>query len=89
MTNTSDMTNTEFIQHIMEFSKHGALSQMVIIDCVQRGLKEYIDNKQAILEAEKAREEKGQYGLVNMEAWVSCCEDNLERIQEKYNPQNK
>lgn len=88
MTNTSDMTNVEFVQHIMNFSKHGALSQMVVLDCLQRGLEHYISHKDEILEAEKARREKGQYSLVNMEAWVSCCEDNLQRIQQKYNPQN-
>lgn len=88
MTDTSNMTNTEFVQHIMNFSKHGALSQMVVIDCLQRGLEHYISHKQEILEADKAKRKEGKISLINMEAWVSCCEDNLERIQQKYNPQN-
>ena len=82
------MTNTEFVQHIMNFSKHGALSQMVVIDCLQRGLEHYISHKEEILEADKAKREEGKISLINMEAWVSCCEDNLARIQQKYNPQN-
>ena len=88
MTDTSNMTNTECVQHIMNFSKHGALSQMVVIDCLQRGLEHYISHKEEILEADKAKREEGKISLINMEAWVSCCEDNLARIQQKYNPQN-
>lgn len=88
MTDTSDMTNVEFVQHIMNFSKHGALSQMVVLDCLQRGLEHYISHKDEILEAEKSKRKEGKISLINMEAWVSCCEDNLQRINEKYNPQN-
>jgi hypothetical protein len=39
MDNIKDMTNDEFISHLMTgYNKHGALVQMVIIDCLQRGL---------------------------------------------------
>ena len=87
MNNIQDMTNDEFISHIMTgYSKHGALVQMVLIDCLQKGLDNYIDNKDAILAQAEADRKAGKMSLVNMEAWVACCEDTKQRIEEKYNP---
>ena len=81
-----DMTNDQFMTHLMTgYSKHGALVQMVILDCLQRGLDHYISHKEQILEdAQKSRED-GRISLINMEAWVECCEETQERINEKYN----
>ena len=82
---TNEMTNDEFISHLMTgYNKHGALVQMVIIDCLQKGLNEYIENEDMILEEEQARRENGRISLVNMEAWLSCCKETLNRIEEKY-----
>jgi len=85
MENIKDMTNDEFISHLMTgYNKHGALVQMVVLDCLQRGLSHYIEAKEEILEdAQKSRED-GRISLINMEAWVSCCEETMQRIQEKY-----
>ena len=86
MQNTQNMTNGEFMEHLMEgYSKHGALVQMVVLDCLQRGLDHYISQKDEILEDErKRREDGGAVSLINMEAWVSCCEETKQRIDEKY-----
>ena len=86
MNNIKDMTNDEFISHLMTgYNKHGALVQMVVLDCLQRGLRHYIEAKDEILEdAQKSRKD-GRISLINMEAWVSCCEETMQRIQEKYN----
>ena len=87
MDNIKDMTNDEFISHLMTgYNKHGALVQMVIMDCLQRGLDDYIDNKEKILADYKASREAGKMSFINMEAWVACCEDTKQRIEEKYNP---
>ena len=86
MDNIKNMTNDEFISHLMTgYSKHGALVQMVIIDCLQKGLDNYIDNKDAILEDYKANCEAGKFSFMNMEAWVACCEETKQRINDKYN----
>ena len=81
-----DMTNDEFMSHLMTgYSKHGALIQMVVLDCLQRGLDHYIEAKDEILEDErKRRENGGAVSLINMQAWVECCEETMQRIQEKY-----
>jgi len=86
MQNTQDMTNGEFMEHLMEgYSKHGALVQMVVLDCLQRGLDHYISQKDEILEDErKRREDGGAVSLINMQAWVECCEETQQRIDEKY-----
>jgi uncharacterized protein YjgD (DUF1641 family) len=87
MNNIKDMTNTEFLAHIMDHgSKHGALVQMVIMDCLQKGLNNYIHNKDAILEQAEADRKAGKFSFVNMEAWVACCEETKQRIEDKYNP---
>ena len=87
MNNIQDMTNDEFISHLMTgYSKHGALVQMVVIDCLQRGLDHYIDAKEQILEQHNKSREDGRISFINMEAWVACCEDTKQRIEEKYNP---
>ena len=73
MKDIKDMTNDEFISHLMTgYNKHGALVQMVIIDCLQRGLDHYISHKEKILE--EHRKPDGRISLINMEAWVDCCE---------------
>tara|TARA_B100000614_G_scaffold259055_1_gene282771 strand:+ start:1159 stop:1428 length:270 start_codon:yes stop_codon:yes gene_type:complete len=80
-----DMTNEEFMSHLMTgYSKHGPLVQMVVLDCLQKGLNEYIENEDMILEEEQARRGDGRISLVNMEAWVACCKETLNRIEEKY-----
>ena len=82
---TNEMTNDEFMSHLMTgYNKHGALVQMVVLDCLQRGLSHYIEAKDEILEDWNKPREDGRIPLMNMEAWVSCCEETMQRIQEKY-----
>lgn len=81
-----DMTNDQFMTHLMTgYSKHGALVQMVILDCLQRGLDHYISHKEEILEEHNKPREDGRISLINMKAWVECCEETQNRINEKYN----
>jgi len=85
MDNIKGMTNTEFLTHLMDgYSKYGALVQMVVIDCLQKGLNEYIENEDMILEEAEAMRESGRISLINMEAWVACCKETLNRIENKY-----
>ena len=85
MKDIKDMTNDEFMVQLMTFSKYGALSQMVVLDCLQKGLDNYIENKEAILEQAAKDREAGKISFVNMEAWVACCEETQQRINDKYN----
>ena len=85
MKDIKDMTNDEFMVQLMTFSKYGALSQMVVLDCLQKGLDNYIENKEAILEQATKDREAGKISFVNMEAWIACCEETKQRIDDKYN----
>tara|TARA_R100000455_G_scaffold30135_1_gene20897 strand:+ start:2351 stop:2632 length:282 start_codon:yes stop_codon:yes gene_type:complete len=80
-----DMTNDEFMSHLMTgYSKHGALVQMVVMDCLQHGLDHYISHKKEILaEHDKGRDDR-RISLINMKAWVECCEETKQLIEEKY-----
>jgi len=80
-----DMTNDEFMSHLMTgYSKHGALIQMVVLDCLQKGLDHYIEIKDELLENDAKMREEGKVSFVNMEAWIACCEETKQRIDEKY-----
>jgi hypothetical protein len=85
MKNVKKMTNDEFMSHLMTgYNNHGPLVQMVVIDCLQRGLDHYISHKDEILAAHKADREAGKMSFINMEAWVACCEETQQRIDDKY-----
>jgi hypothetical protein len=85
MKDTKEMTNDEFMSHLMTgYNKHGALVQMVVLDCLQRGLDHYISHKDEILADQKAEREAGKMSFINMEAWVACCEETKQRIEDKY-----
>jgi len=85
MKDIKDMTNAEFLTHLTEgYSKYGALVQMVVMDCLQKGLDQYIEHKDEILADYKANCEAGKFSFVNMEAWVACCEETKQRIENKY-----
>ena len=85
MNKINEMTNAEFMQELMEgYSKYGAMAQMVVMDCVQRGINDYIDNKEQILETYNKNKKDGKVSFVNMEAWVGCCEELNQRLKEKY-----
>ena len=80
-----DMTNDEIMTHLMTgYNSHGPLVQMVVLDCLQRGLDHYISHKDEILEEHKKSREDGRISLINMQAWVECCEATQRRINEKY-----
>lgn len=85
MKNTSNMNNGEFMEHLMTgYSQYGALVQMVILDCLQKGLDQYIESKDEILAQEEAEREAGKVSFINMTSWIGCCEETKERIQNKY-----
>jgi len=85
MKNVKKMTNDEFMSHLMTgYNTHGPLVQMVVLDCLQRGLDHYISHKDEILAADKADREAGKMSFINMKAWVSCCEETMQRIEDKY-----
>jgi hypothetical protein len=72
----TDLTNTEFVTELMEFSRFGALSQMFIIDAIQR----HADSVAA------ADPEALANPFVNEHAWIGVAKEIKERVEAKYGP---
>jgi hypothetical protein len=84
MKDTKDMTNEEFMANLMTpDSYYGELVQVVILGCLQRGLDEFLNNKDEIIWDYKANLVLGR-ASVNMMKWIECCEEVKQRIEEKY-----
>ena len=66
------MTNTEFVVHLMEYSRNGPLMQMFVIDALGK----WADRVAASPPIE--------HGLINGEAWKDCAVELRERLNEKY-----
>ncbi len=84
-----EMTNDEFVNHLMTgYNPYGFLVQSVIIECLGIGLDHYISQKEEILKQYNTPREDGKISLINMKAWVECCEETKRRIDEKYSSDN-
>ncbi len=60
------MTNVEKVTHIMERSKHGALSQLFVMDAL---------HKLAGAVSQATPEQIGKHGLINAEAWIATAQE--------------
>ncbi len=70
--NYGSMTNTEFVNELMDgYSKYGALSQMVMVEAIEKGLEYILKDKDAVVAEYKEQAAKGQFHFINMEhSWV-------------------
>ena len=66
-------TNIEFLTRLMEFSPHGALTQMFVIDAVAK-------HAQHVATADLTNWPK--YGLINPDAWKATAQHILEAFKE-------
>jgi len=76
MTNLKEMTNEEFLIHMINHSSTGGLMQLFILE----GAAKY---------AEAVLKEDGGVTVANLispEAWRRCAEEYLDRVDEKYHP---
>ena len=71
-------TNVEYITHIMECSKHGALMQAFIIDALIKYSAEVIKNE------EKVKESMKDNDFISPEAWVGCAKELNEYLNDNY-----
>ena len=75
------MTNEEFVSHVMNYSKFGALSQMALIHVISVGLATCLEQKEEALKQHERDEDESKVSLVYMPSWIGV----MEEIQEKYN----
>ena len=81
---SKNLTNEEFLVRVINFSKHGALAQLVVLDALGKGLQHIVNGKEELLALQAAQEAKGEYPFINLTAWVAAAEDVLEQYNEKY-----
>ena len=70
-------TNVQRIKHIMEFSEHGALMQLFIIDALIKYSAEVVKNEKLLKESMKD-------SFVTPEAWVGCAKELNEYLNKNY-----
>lgn len=77
-------TNVEFITHLMEYSKHGALMQAFIIQAIEQ----YSEQVKAGI-PEDAKPEPAEEGHVSFavhpQAWRGCAVEILDALTERFN----
>jgi hypothetical protein len=73
-----NMTNEEFLVHLMNFSRNGALMQGFIME----GLRIYSEQ---VLEMDDEDRAKMNKSFIPYDSWASCAREMLEAQDEKYN----
>ena len=57
-TTSKNLTNEEFLVRLINFSKYGALAQLVVLDALRIGLQHIVNAEEEFLALEKAKEAK-------------------------------
>jgi hypothetical protein len=74
MTRIEEMTNSEFIMHMMEFSKAGPLSQIFIIEAITQYSQNVIDNA----------DELQENSFIDATAWLNTAKIITEEMAARY-----
>ena len=78
-------TNTEFVTELMEgYNDYGALAQMVMIEAIEKGLNVILEHKDEVIEEYKQQKAEGKFHFINLEAWMNCTEQLLDKFNTKY-----
>ena len=70
-------TNVERIKHIMEYSEHGALMQLFIIDALSKYSEHVVKN-------EKELKDSMRNSFIHPGAWVGCAKELNEYLNKNY-----
>lgn len=73
----NNKTNTEVINHIMEYSKHGALMQAFIMDALTK-------YSQHIISQEAEVREQLANSIVHPDAWIGCAKELNKYLNKAY-----
>ncbi len=69
------MTNIELVTNIMEFSKHGVMAQLVVMEAIARYVNGVVDTG-----LEGIIDEFGENFLINPTAWFRTCQEIKEKL---------
>ena len=71
-------TNIEFVTHMMNFSQYGAMSQLFILNAIDK-----MSAATAECDLAQLKEEMGN-GMVNAEAWHGVAKEIQEKLRKHY-----
>ena len=78
------MTNTEFVQYVMEIGgQTGAMKEMVIMQGIPQHCQEIIDQEEELLKEEKENEEKGQRSIISVSGWIAAAKEIKEMFDKR------
>lgn len=78
------MTSEEFLSYCMNYSKYGVICQLVMMEVIERGLRDILIDKKTHLKRAKDDEEKGIFHLVDVPSFIGAAEELRERFDLKY-----
>ena len=71
------MTNTEFVTHLMEFSRSGAMSQLFILNAIEKQAQAVVDDQASIIQ-------NMEDSFISGKAWVRTAKIILEEVETRY-----
>lgn len=69
------LTNEQFVKRLMNYSRHGALMQVFIIEAMSQYAKQVVEG------ADKA---DWSHSMITKDVWVSVAKDLLRSMEEQY-----
>jgi len=70
-------TNIEFISHIMDYSKSGAMMQLFIMHAIEAQSDRVVADRKKVIENMKD-------GFISGEAWVECAKELQDLLDDRY-----
>lgn len=77
--------NEELVIDLMNFSPYGALSQVFVMEAIQRYANEVIEQEEKILKDKAKEESEGKISFVDMGSWLGVAKNIKERTDKFYN----
>jgi hypothetical protein len=71
-------TNTEFVTELMEYSKHGALMQLFIIDALIKHSDRVVEHEAEVLQVM-------ENSMIHGPAWVGCAKELKKALENRNN----
>jgi len=85
---TSCNDNQELMLSLMNFSKYGALSQIMVMQALEHYTQEIIRDEEEILKKVEEDKKDGKRAFVNMESWIGVAKEIKEKSDKFYNRYN-
>jgi hypothetical protein len=69
------LTNTKFVTNLMDFSEHGTMMQLVVLEALHQYPTRVLKNREALTKSM-------EHSFISPEAWISTCEELLKRVED-------